>query len=101
MARVAGVQPDFFSPSPEVYTTQPAQVLPEIQEDPVAELLGLLALLKGAAELPWADAAATMQQERRALTLARLAGPEGDSLVASIMEETERLLAAQDQAALQ
>jgi hypothetical protein len=32
-----------------------------------------------------------MAEERRALGLARLAGPEGERLAAAILEETERL----------
>jgi hypothetical protein len=37
-------------------------------------------------------------QERRALGLARLAGAEGEPLASAIFEETERLLAAEEQA---
>ena len=42
-------------------------------------------------------AAATMAEERRALGLARLAGPEGEQLAAAILQETERLLTAAEQ----
>ena len=39
-----------------------------------------------------------MAEERRALGLARLAGPEGERLAAAILEETERLFVAAEAA---
>ena len=66
---------------------------------PLVELAELLGILRAAQRLPWPDAAATMAEERRALGLARLAGPEGERLAAAILQETERLLAAAEQAA--
>ena len=71
---------------------------PTARVDPIAELTALLAMLQAADCLPWPDAAATMEQERRALGLARLAGPEGKRLAAAIMDETERLFFAAEQA---
>ena len=65
---------------------------------PLAELAELLEILRAAQRLPWPDAAATMAEERRALGLARLAGAEGERLAAAILQETERLLAATEQA---
>ena len=65
--------------------------------EPVSELTALLAELRTAERLPWADAAAAMAAEHRALGLARLAGPEGQRLVTAIFEETERLFTAAEQ----
>ena len=64
--------------------------------DPVCELVAMLADLRGAERMPWPDAAAAMAEERQALGLARLAGPEGAQLAAEILVETERLLSTQD-----
>jgi hypothetical protein len=61
---------------------------------PLSDLAELLVSLRNAERLPWPDAAAMMAEERRALGLARLAGVEGERLVAEILQETERLLAA-------
>ena len=57
----------------------------------------MLSALRAAEHPPWPDAAAAMTEERRALGLARLAGAEGQTLAAAILQETERLLAATDQ----
>lgn len=84
-------QPDLFAPA--------AAPAAEPASDPLAELTALLALVRGADRLPWPDAAAAMAEELRALGLARLAGPEGDRLVAAIFEETERLFAAAERRA--
>ena len=89
MRRFTPNQPDLFAPTP------PAD---EVPRAPVAQLTDLLAALRAADRLPWPDAAATMAEERRALGLARLAGAEGEKLVAAILDETERLLAAEDEA---
>lgn len=67
---------------------------------PPAEPADLLGSLRGAERLPWPDAAATTAEERRALGLAHLAGAQGERLAAAILQETERLLAATEQAAL-
>ena len=78
-----GPQRDLFAPEPE----------PELERDPLSELQGLLARLHAAEHTPWADAAGAIAEELRALGLARRAGPAGEALAASILEETERLLA--------
>jgi hypothetical protein len=62
-------------------------------QNPLAELLALLASLRETETPPWPDAAAAMAEERRALGLARLAGPEGEEVARAILRETERLLA--------
>ncbi len=46
--------------------------------------------------MPWPDAAAAMAAELRVLALARSAGEAGQELATSILQETERLLAATD-----
>ncbi len=86
MHRFAPRQRDLFTPD----ETQPA--LPACE--PLAELSALLANLRAAERLPWPDAAAAMAEERRALSLARMAGAEGEKIAAAILMETERLLAA-------
>ena len=89
MTRFSLSQPDLFAPAaaPPAVPSRP----------PLDELAELLAYLRAARHLPWPDAAATMAEERRALGLARLAGPEGDRLAEAILQETERLLAATEQ----
>ena len=79
-------QPDLFD--------EAAVQADSAERAPLVELADMLAMLRAADHLPWPDAAATMAEERRALGLARLAGPEGEALAAAILEETERLLAA-------
>nr|WP_294544050.1 hypothetical protein [uncultured Rhodopila sp.] len=81
-------QPDLFD--------EAAVQADSAERAPLVELADMLAMLRAADHLPWPDAAATMAEERRALGLARLAGPEGEALAAAILEETERLLAATD-----
>jgi hypothetical protein len=89
MHRFAPNQSDLFAPTVEA-SPEPARL-------PIAELTDLLTALRAAERLPWPDAAATMVEERRALGLGRLAGAEGASLAAAILQETERLLAATEQ----
>jgi hypothetical protein len=84
MTRFAPAQPDLFAHSAE----------PEPQSDPIAELEALLARLRAAERMPWADAAGAMAEELHALALARSVGPAGEALAAAILQETERLLAA-------
>lgn len=86
MPRVAA-QPDLFAP--------PAQPAPKAP-DPIAELTALLARLRATATPPWPTVSAAMQEEYRALGLAREAGAEGAALAAAILEQTERLLAMTD-----
>lgn len=85
MARFALPQADLFAPAPAT----PSALRP----DPLDELTALLDRLRAADRLPWPDAAAAMAEERHALGLASLAGPEGEQLAADILQETERLLA--------
>jgi hypothetical protein len=89
MSRFASTQPDLFAP--------PVKPTPAAERPPLDQLTEMLAELRTAERLPWPDAAATMAEERRALGLARLAGPEGAALAAAILEETERLLTASEQ----
>jgi hypothetical protein len=86
MSRVAP-QPDLFAPPPEP-APPPA--------DPIAELTALLDHLRAAAAPPWPTISAAMQEEYRALALARQAGDAGAALAAAILRETERLLAMTD-----
>jgi hypothetical protein len=88
MIRFDASHPDLFAPA--------ARQAPAAEPPPLDQLNDMLAMLRAADHLPWPDAAATMAEERRALGLARLAGPEGEALAAAILEETERLLAATD-----
>lgn len=81
-----GPQRDLFAPEPE----------PTPERDPFTELQGLLARLRAAEHTPWADAAEAMAEELRALGLARRVGTHGEALAASILQETERLLALAD-----
>ncbi len=92
MPRFALSQPDLFAPAaaPE----PPASVRP-----PLDELADLLAELRAAERLPWPDLSVAMAEEQRYLGLARRAGVEGQRLAAAIMDETERLFAADEQEA--
>jgi hypothetical protein len=63
------------------------------------ELADILAALRATQHLPWPDLTAAMAAEQHVLRLARMAGAEGQSLAATIMDETERLFAADEQAA--
>lgn len=89
MRQFAPSQSDLFA-SAETQTAAPTRA-------PLTELAELLGSLRSAERLPWPDAAATMAEERRALDLARLAGPAGEQLAAAILQETERLLTAAEQ----
>lgn len=86
MSRVAP-QPDLFAPA-SAPAAPPA--------DPIGELTALLAHLRAAAAPPWPSISAAMQDEYRALGLARDAGPAGAALAAAILQQTERLLAMTD-----
>lgn len=81
-------QPDLFAPSVAAPESPPT--------DPLDELRALLASLREADHMPWPDAAAAMAAELHVLGLARSAGAAGQELAASILQETERLLAATD-----
>jgi hypothetical protein len=92
MHRFSPAQTDLFAPA------SPPSDPP--RRPPLDELAELLAALRAAKSPPWPDAAAAMAEERRALGLARIAGPDGDSLAAAILEETERLLTIADRLAV-
>jgi hypothetical protein len=89
MSRFAPSQPDLFA------TTAPASAAPE--RPPLDEPSDLLSALRAADRLPWPDLSAAMAEEYRAIGLGRRAGPEGERLVSAIMDETERLLNAEEQ----
>ena len=92
MTRVVPAQTELFAaPQPDLFA-QPAE-RPALS-DPLGELKELLDKVRSASELPWADAAAAMAEELRALWLARQAGDEGERLAAAIFAETERLFSA-------
>jgi hypothetical protein len=94
MSRFALGQPDLFAPAPAPVpeATTPAR-------PPLEELAEILADLQATEYLPWPDLTVAMAEEQRVLRLARLAGTEGQALAVAIMDETERLFAADEQAA--
>jgi hypothetical protein len=95
MSRFAAQQSDLFAPVSGQSGPAPRQA---DLADPIAELNEMLALVRSADCLPWPDLPAAMAWEYRALFLARQGGAEGDRLASAIMDETERLFAAQEQA---
>jgi hypothetical protein len=94
MPRFAPRQADLFAPAAEP-APEPAPARP-----PLDELADLLAELRAAERLPWQSLSEAMAVEQRYLGLARSAGAEGRKLAAAIMDEAERLFAADEQAAL-
>jgi hypothetical protein len=93
MSRFGPAQPDLFAASPPKVSAAP-------EPAPAEVLAALLQQLRAAERLPWADAAAAMAAEHRALGLARLAGEDGERLAAAILAETERLFAAAERDAI-
>jgi hypothetical protein len=88
MPRFASNQPDLFAPAPAA---------PEAPErPPIEQLAELLTTLRAAERLPWPDLSTAMAEEYRAIGLGRRAGPEGEKLVAAIMDETERLFCIEE-----
>jgi hypothetical protein len=85
MPRVA--QADLFAPSPAPTADEPP---------PLEELRAILARVRAADRLPFADAAAAMAEELRVVGLSRRAGPEGAALASAILDEMERLHALTD-----
>jgi hypothetical protein len=61
----------------------------------------MLAFAKAADRLPWPDLSSAMDWEYRALFLARQGSAEGQRLASAIMDETERLFAAQEREQLE
>jgi hypothetical protein len=88
MSRFAPGQPDLFAP------TSSKAVAPE--SPPLEELAELLSILRAADRLPWPDISTAMAEEHRVIGLGRRAGPEGERLVAAIMDETERLFSVEE-----
>jgi hypothetical protein len=99
MRRFAPNQPDLFAPrQPDLFApADPVETTPE--RPPLEELADMLALLRDAKEMPWPTLRMTMEKEYRAMYLGSLAGPEGKKLASAIMDETERLFAAEERAA--
>ena len=95
MPRFAPGQPDLFAP-----TAAPASEPPAPARAPLDELADLMAELRAAERLPWPDLTVAMAVEQRYLGLARIAGVEGQKLAAAIMDEAERLFAADEQEAV-
>jgi|ERR1035438_2569474 hypothetical protein len=93
MSRFAAQQSDLFASAPTRSVPVPAP--PSI--DSIAELTQMLALARAADRLPWPDLSTAMEWEYRVLFLARQSGAEGQRLATAIMDETERLFAAQEQ----
>jgi len=94
MPRFAPSQPDLFAP-PAAPAPEPASPA----RPPLDELADLLAELRAAERLPWPSLNVAAAVEQRYLSLARISGAEGQKLAASIMEEAERLFAADEQEA--
>ncbi len=92
MSRFAPGHPDLFAPPP------PPPAAPE--PPPLEQLTALLAILTPATRMPWPDLMTAMEAERHAFWLASQSGEEGQRLVSAIMEETERLFYAAEQAGL-
>lgn len=92
MSRFASGQPDLFAPAAVPEPPAPAR-------PPLEELAEILAELRATKHLPWPNLSVAMAEEQRVLRLARMAGAEGQILAAAIMDESERLFAAGEQAA--
>ena len=92
MSRFAPGHPDLFAPPP------PPPAAPE--PPPLEQLTALLAILTPATRMSWPDLMTAMEAERHAFWLASQSGEEGQRLVSAIMEETERLFYAAEQAGL-
>jgi len=95
MPRFAPGQRDLFAPSVEAATDPPPAARPPLQE-----LADLLAELRATERLPWANLSVAMAVEQHYLGLARIAGAEGQKLAAAIMDEAERLFAADEREAV-
>jgi hypothetical protein len=60
------------------------------------ELNAMLVRLRAADVMPWPTISAAMQEEYRALWLAKQAGPAATGLAAEVANEFERLMALTD-----
>jgi len=94
MPRFVPGQPDLFAPAPA-----PAPEPSPPARPPLDELADLLAELRAAERLPWPNLTVAAAVEQRYLGLARIAGAEGQKLAAAIMDEAERLFAADEREA--
>jgi hypothetical protein len=92
MPRWAAQQSGLFAPAPAPSVQAPAP--PSV--DPIVELHQMLALVRAAERLPRPDLPAAMEWEYRVLFLAGQCDAEGQRLASAIMDETERLFAAQE-----
>ena len=92
MPRFALAQADLFAPAA-------ASEPPSFGRPPLDQLADLLAELRAAERLPWPNLTVAAAVEQRYLGLARIAGAEGQKLAAAIMDEAERLFAADEQEA--
>jgi hypothetical protein len=90
MSRFADQQSDLFASAPSAQAPAPPPI------DPFVELQRMHALVRAAERLPWPDLPSAMEWEYRVLFLARQSGAEGQRLASTIMDETERLFAAQE-----
>jgi hypothetical protein len=90
MSRFAPSQTDLFA---RATAPEPA---PSPPIDPIAELNAMLVRLRATDVMPWPTISAAMQEEYRALWLAKQAGPAGAKLAASVTDEFERLMATTD-----
>lgn len=95
MPRFVPGQPDLFAPTAAPPPEPPAPTRP-----PLEELTDLLAELRATERIPWPNLNVAMAVEQHYLGLARIAGAEGKKLAAAIMDEAERLFAADEQEAL-
>jgi len=95
MPRFAPGQTDLFAPSVEAAADPAPPARP-----PLEELADLLAELRATERLPWASLNVAMAVEQHYLGLARNAGAEGQKLAAAIMDEAERLFAADEREAM-
>jgi hypothetical protein len=100
MSRFAPQQSDLFAPAS--VPSGRAPTLPPVDPiDPITELNEMLAFARAADRLPWPDLSTAMDWEYRALFLGRQSGSEGRLLASAIMDETERLFAAQEREQLE
>jgi hypothetical protein len=90
MSRFAPSQTDLFAAAPG------AEPAPSAPIDPISELNAMLDRLRATDVMPWPTISAAMQEEYRALWLAKQGGPAAAELAASVTDEFERLMAMTD-----
>ncbi len=89
MSRFIPGQADLFTAAPPPPEAAPPQ-------DPVVELNAMLIRLRATNAVPWPTISAAMQEEYRALWLAKQAGPAANELATAVSKEFERLMALTD-----